>query len=459
MRRHFFFSTQPPRNTRTAGLAHRVWFAALCATAALALLPGRALAQTRDLSTQGELIDRIAAIVNNGVIMQSQLDSRVQQVVAELKAQGLTPPAQSVLRKQVLNSLILQKVQLQQAQQDGITISDDTLNAALQNVAKRNGIPFADLPTALAQQGINYADYRDQMRDQLLIGLLRERDVLQRIVVTPRQIDQFLAHQAHAPTAGEEYNVSHILIAVPPNATPQQLAAAQHLADRVDALAKAGKNFGKLAVTYSNSGDALKGGNLGWRKGIDLPTFLTQVVPTLKPGEVSAPIRTPSGFHIVKLNQVRRNVHKDIVAQVHVRHILLIPNALQDNATVRERLEKIRKEILSGKVKFSVIAASVSQDPGSASQGGNLGWQSPDAFTPRFAKAISTLKVGQISQPFQTRFGWHIAELLGRRQFDETKEMKRLHAMEAIRASRADEDAELWLQRLRDDAYVKILSD
>ncbi len=459
MRRHFFFSPQTPRHTRTTGLTHGVWFAALCATAALALLPGRALAQTRDLSTQGELIDRIAAIVNNGVIMQSQLDSRVQQVVAELKAQGLTPPAQSVLRKQVLNSLILQKVQLQQAQQDGITISDDTLNAALQNVAKRNGIPFADLPTALAQQGINYADYRDQMRDQLLIGLLRERDVLQRIVVTPRQIDQFLAHQAHAPTAGEEYNVSHILIAVPPNATPQQLAAAQHLADRVDALAKAGKNFGKLAVTYSNSGDALKGGNLGWRKGIDLPTFLTQVVPTLKPGEVSAPIRTPSGFHIVKLNQVRRNVHKDIVAQVHVRHILLIPNALQDNATVRERLEKIRKEILSGKVKFSVIAASVSQDPGSASQGGNLGWQSPDAFTPRFAKAISTLKVGQISQPFQTRFGWHIAELLGRRQFDETKEMKRLHAMEAIRASRADEDAELWLQRLRDDAYVKILSD
>ncbi len=459
MRRHFFFFPRPSRNTCMAGPTRGVWFAALCATAALALLPGRALAQTRNLSTQGQLLDRIAAIVNNGVVMQSQLDSRVRQVVAELKAQGLTPPAQSVLRKQVLNSLILQKVQLQQAQQDGITISDDTLNAALQNVAARNGIPFADLPTALAQQGINYADYRDQMRDQLIIGLLRERDVLQRIVVTPRQIDQFLAHQTDAPTANEEYNVSHILIAVPPNATPAQLAAAQHLADKVDALAKAGKNFGKLAVTYSNSADALKGGNLGWRKGFDLPTFLTNVVPKLKPGEVSAPIRTPSGFHIVKLNQVRRNVHKDIVAQVHVRHILLIPNALQDNATVRERLEKIRKQILTGKVKFSVIAASVSQDPGSASQGGNLGWQSPKAFTTRFAKAISKLKVGQISQPFQTRFGWHIAQLLGRRQFDETKEMKRLHAMEAIRASRADEDAELWLQRLRDDAYVKILSD
>ena len=459
MRRHFFISPRPHRVTRHPGLASGVWFAALCATVALALLPGRALAQTRDLSTQGQLLDRIAAIVNSGVILQSQLDNRVQEVVAELKAQGLTPPAQSVLRKQVLNSLILQKVQLQQAQQDGITISDDTLNSALQNVAARNGIPFADLPTALAQQGVNYAEYREQMRDQLTIGLLRERDVLQRIVVTPRQIDQFLAHEADTPTAGEEYDVSHILIAVPPNATPAQLTAARKLADKVDALAKSGQSFAKLAVTYSNSGDALKGGNLGWRKGIDLPTFLTNVVPKLKPGEVSAPIRTPSGFHIVKLNNVRSKQHKDIVEQVHVRHILLIPNALQDNATVRQRLEKIRKQILSGKVKFGVIAASVSQDPGSASQGGNLGWESPKAYTPRFAKAISKLKVGQISQPFQTRYGWHIAQLLGRRQFDETKEMKRLHAMEAIRASRADEDAQLWLQRLRDDAYVKILSD
>ena len=459
MRRHFYFFTRNHRDVRPAGLRAIGWCSALCALTALALLPARAFAQTRDLSTQGQLLDRIAAIVNNGVVLQSQLDERVNQVVAQLKAQGLTPPPQSVLRKQVLNSLILEQVQLQQAQQDGITISDDTLNAALQSVAARNGIPFADLPTALAQQGINYANYRDEMRNQLIIGLLRERDVLQRIVVTPRQIDQFLAREATEPSAGEEYNVSHILIAVPPNATPAELTATRKLADKVDALAREGKNFAKLAVTYSNSGDALKGGKLGWRKGVDLPTFLTNVVPKLQPGQVSAPIRTPSGFHIVKLNQVRRQQHKDIVNQVHVRHILLIPNALQDNATVRERLAKIRKEVLAGKVKFSVIAASVSQDPGSASQGGNLGWQSPSEFTHRFAAAIAKLKVGQISQPFQTRYGWHIVQLLGRRKFDETQEMKRLHAMEAIRASRADEDAELWLQRLRDDAYVKILSD
>ena len=435
----------------------------LCLLAALALLgaavlPGRALAQTRDLSTQGVLLDRIAAIVNDGVVLQSELDDRVREVTAQLRAQGLTPPAESVLRKQVLNSLILERVQLEQARRDGITISDDTLNSALQEVAARNGISFADLPTALAQQGINYATYRGQMRDQLTIGLLRERDVLQRIVVTPREIDQFLARQAKQPSAQDEYDVSHILIAVPSNATPTQLATAQRLADKVDRLAKEGKNFAGLAVAYSNASDALKGGDLGWRKGTELPTFMTRIIPTLHPGEVSGVLRTPSGFHIFKLNKVRRQEHKDIIEQVHVRHILLIPNALQDNATVRQRLEQIRRNILAGKVKFAVVAASTSQDPGSASQGGDLGWQSPSAYTPRFAAAIAKLKVGQISQPFQTRYGWHIVQLLGRRHYDETKEMKRLHAMEAIRASKADEDTELWLQRLRDEAYVKILS-
>ena len=170
-------------------------------------------------------------------------------------------------------------------------------------------------------------------------------------------------------------------------------------------------------------------------------------------------IRTPSGFHIVKLMKVRREEHKDIIDQVHVRHILLIPNALQDVATVRQRLEQIRANILAGKVKFAVIAASVSQDPGSASSGGDLGWQSPEVFTPRFGAALAKLKVGQISPPFQTRYGWHIAQLLGRRKYDETNEMKRLRAIEAIRASRADEDTQLWLQGLKDDAYIKILND
>jgi peptidyl-prolyl cis-trans isomerase SurA len=420
-------------------------------------LPGLALAQTRDLSTQGTLLDRIAAVVNDGVVLESEVTDQMKDVTARLQAQNMTLPPDSVLHKQVLDRLILQRIELEQAAQDGITISDDQLNSALEDVAKRNGIPFSQLPSVLSQQGIDYASYREEMRQQLTIGLLRQRDVLQRIVVTPREIDQFLSRQAKHPATDAEYNVSHILIAVPPNATPAQIEQAQQRASDVYQRASKGEDFGKLAVAYSNSEDALQGGSLGWRQGSELPTFLSSLILGLKPGQVGGPLRTPTGFHIVKLNQIRSQEKKEIVEQVHLRHILLKTNALQDDATVRQRLEQIRQRILHGE-SFAVAAAGASQDPGSASEGGDLGWQSPQIFTPRFDEAISKLKVGEISQPFQTQFGWHIAQLLGRRNHDETQEVKRLNAMEAIRASKADEDTELWLQQLRDDAYVKVLS-
>jgi peptidyl-prolyl cis-trans isomerase SurA len=420
-------------------------------------LHGLAMAQTRDLSTQGALLDRIAAVVNDGVVLESEVDDQMKDVTARLQAQNMALPPESVLRKQVLDRLILQRIELEQAQRDGITISDDTLNAALEDVAKRNNIAFSDLPTVLAQQGVDYASYREQMRQQLTLGLLRQRDVLQRIAVTPREIDQFLAKQSAHPSSNEEYNVSHILIAVPPNATPAQIAQAQQRANDVYQRASKGEDFGKLAVAYSNSEDALEGGSLGWRQGSELPTFLTSIILGLKPGQVGAPLRTPTGIHIVKLNQVRTQEKKDIVEQVHVRHILLKTNALQDDATVRQRLEQIRQSILKGQ-SFAVAAAASSQDPGSASDGGDLGWQSPEVFDPSFTAAVAKLKVGEISQPFKTQYGWHIAQLLGRRNHDETQEVKRLNAMEAIRASKADEDTELWLQHLRDDAYVKVMT-
>ncbi|HUN70878.1 MAG TPA: peptidylprolyl isomerase [Steroidobacteraceae bacterium] len=418
---------------------------------------GEARAQTRDLSTQGTLLDRIAAVVNDGVVMESEVDEQMQEVTTRLQSQNMALPPESVLRKQVLDRLILQRIELEQADRDGITISDDQLNAALADIAKRNNIPFSQLPSVLAQQGIDYASYREEMRQQLTLGLLRQRDVLQRIVVTPREIDQFLAKQAKQPVANQEYNVSHILIAVPPNATPDQIAQAQQRAQEVYQRASKGEDFGKLAVAYSNSEDALQGGSLGWRQGSELPTFLSSLILGLKPGQVGAPLRTPTGIHIVKLNQVRAPQNKDIVEQIHVRHILLKTNALQDDATVRQRLEQIRQKIVGGE-SFAVAAAAASQDPGSASEGGDLGWQSPDVYDPTFSAQVAQLKVGEISQPFKTQFGWHIAQLLGRRNHDATQEVVRLNAMEAIRASKADENTELWLQHLRDDAYVKVMT-
>src|SRR6185437_6247002 len=362
---------------------------------------------------------------------------QMHEVTVRLQAQNMALPADSVLRKQVLDRLILQRIELQQANHDGITISDDQLNSALQDVATRNKIAFSDLPTVLAQQGIDYATYRDQMRQQLTIGLLRQRAVLQRIAVTPREVDQFMAKQAKQPATNAEYNVSHILIAVPANATPEQITQAQQHADDIYRRASKGEDFGKLAVAYSNSEDALEGGSLGWRQGSELPTFLTNLIMGLKAGQVGAPLRTPTGFHIVKLNQVRTQEKKEIVEQVHVRHILLKTNALQDDATVKQRLEQIRDQILKGE-SFAVAASASSQDPGSASDGGDLGWQSPDLYDPTFSAEVAKLKVGEISQPFKTQYGWHISQLLGRRNHDETQEVKRLNAMESIRASKAD---------------------
>ncbi len=415
---------------------------------------GLTYAQTRELATRGVMLDRVAAVVNDGVVLNSELDDQVAIISERLRAQKLELPPQNVLRQQVLERLVLQEIQAQRATQAGIKVPDEALNSALQDVAQRNNIPLSQLPQALSQQGIDYAAYREDMRKELTLGLLRQRDVLQRISITPREIDQFIARQANTPSENNEYNVSHILIAVGQAATPQQIEEAGQRAQEVFKRASAGEDFAKLAVAYSNAQTALEGGALGWRKGNELPTFLTDVVVKLKPGEVSAPLRTPTGFHIVKLNESRGAGAKAIVDQVHVRHILMKTNELADDATVRQKLEQLRDRILKGE-DFAGLASITSEDPGSAAQGGDLGWAGPGSFVGEFEEAVSKLKDNEISEPFHTQFGWHIAQVLGHRQFDNTEDVKRHQAMEAIRASKADEETELWLRRLRDEAYVE----
>jgi peptidyl-prolyl cis-trans isomerase SurA len=415
---------------------------------------GAVQAQTRELATKGVLLDRVAAVVNDGVVLNSELDDQVSAVSERLRAQKLELPPQNVLRQQVLERLILQEIQAQRANRAGLKVPDDALNNALQEVAQRNNIPLSQLPEALAQQGIEYASYREEMRKELTLGLLRQRDVLQRISITPREVDQFLSKQANTPSADNQYNVSHILIAVGQTASPEQIEQAAKRAAEVAQRAQKGEDFAKLAVAYSNAQTALDGGALGWRKGSELPTFLTDLVAKLKPGQVSEPLRTPTGFHIVKLNEVKGSEEKAIIQQVHVRHILMKTNELADDATVRQKLEQLRERIQKGE-DFAGLASITSEDPGSAAQGGDLGWTGPGAFVPEFEEAIGRLKDQEISDPFHTQYGWHIAQVLGRRQFDNTDELKRRQAMEAIRASKADEETELWLRRLRDEAYVE----
>ena len=409
----------------------------------------------RATSNTGQRLDRVAAIVNDGIVLESELEEQAFVIAQRLKQQGLELPPEKVLRQQVLERLVMQEVQMQRAKRAGIRISDENLNEALGDVAQRNGLQLAQLPDALAQQGVDYASYRDGLRRELTLQVLRQRDVIQRINVSPRELEQYLEKQKSRPSELNEYNISHILIAVPQAATPQQLDEASRRAADVYERAKRGEDFSQLAVAYSNSQTALEGGSLGWRKGPEIPTVLADLVVKLKPTEISEPLRTPSGYHIVRLNEIRGADLPTVVQQTHARHILLKPTEIQDDATVRQRLLTVRERIVAGE-DFAVLAKALSEDPGSGAEGGDLGWTTPGSFVPEFEAVLASLADNEISQPFRTQFGWHIMQVLGRRQFDNTDELRRQRAFAQLRESKAEEETELWLRRLRDEAYVEL---
>jgi peptidyl-prolyl cis-trans isomerase SurA len=425
---------------------------ALCALL-LSSVALQASAQTRDLATTGVLLDRVAAVVNEGVVLQSELDEQVGLITSRLQKQQTQLPPANVLRQQILERLVIQEVQLQRAEHAGIKVPDEVLNDSLKDVAKRNNMTLDELPRALESQGINYAAYRDSIRKEMTIQMLRQRDVLARIIVTPREIDQYLEKE-QGSGENREYDVSHILLSLPEAASPGQLEEVQARAADIVQRARDGEDFAQLAVSYSNSQTALEGGALGWRKGAQLPTFIAELVAGMQAGQVSDPVRTPSGFHIIRLNDLRGAQEQVMVNQVHVRHILMHTNELQDDETVRQKLNALRERVLKGE-DFAGLAATTSEDTASAAEGGDLGWTGPGTFVPEFERAISALQENEISEPFQSQYGWHIAQLLGRRVHDNTDEVRRQHAFNTLRESKADEETELWLRRLRDEAFIE----
>lgn len=426
-------------------------------TLALLLMSSGVHAQTQELSTRGQQIDKIAAVVNEGVVLKSQVDQQYEAVVARLKGQeGQMPPAQ-VIRQQVLERLVLQEIQAQRAERLGIAVSDEMLNSALRDVAQRNGIPFDQMPMAMARQGVDYAAYREDMRREIALSLLRQRDVLTRIYVSPRELEQALDRQAGQADDNAEYDVSHILLSLPESATAEQMNQVEQRAQEIQQRAVAGEDFGQLAITYSQAQSALERGKLGWRRAAQLPQFISEEVVKLEPGQVSPPLRTPTGFHIVKLDAVRGGDGPMVVEQVHARHILLRPTEVQDDATTRQRLEDLRERILAGE-DFAALASITSEDPGSAAQGGDLGWAGPGTFVPDFDEALGKLQENEISEPFRTQYGWHIVQMLGKRFHDQSDEVRRQRVLTALRESKVDEETELWLRRLRDEAYVEYRS-
>ena len=427
--------------------------------AALLLAPS-VWSQTRELGSSGELLDGIAAVVDNGVVLKSELsDSLNFYVQAFRDRQQQVPPAQrsqlppiAVLERQVLDQLVLREIQLQRADRLGIVVSDDMLNQALANVAGNLGITLDRLPDALAAENIDYATYREDSRKDLILRQLEQRDVLTRIAVTPRELEQCLARNEANQTNEFDYNISHILVGLPTAPTPNDIAAARQKVEEIQNRLEAGEDFAQLAITYSDAQTALDGGSLGWRKGSELPTLFADVVVQMKPGEYSDPIQSGSGFQIVRLNDMR-GAERVMVDQVQARHILIAPNEILDDDATKQKIIGIRDQIERGD-DFAAVAQSVSEDKLSAADGGDLGWVEPDQFVPEFAEKLKTLPIGKLSEPFRTQFGWHIVEVTDRRSYDSTDERKEQRCQEEIRASKAEEERELWLRRLRDQAFV-----
>jgi peptidyl-prolyl cis-trans isomerase SurA len=434
----------------------------LAAALALTLVSHLSWSQTRELGSTGDLLDGIAAVVDEGIVLESELAQRVQITVGNLRAQqqqappeqrGALPPM-GIIQRQVLDQLVLRQIQLQRAERVGIIVSDDQLNRVLGNLANNLGITLDELPEALAAENLDYTMYRETAREDLMISQLEQRDVMQRISVTPRELDQCLRRLEENQTNQFDYNVSHILISLSASATSDDTRDAERRINEIREQLDAGADFAQLALTHSQAQTALQGGSLGWRKGSELPTLFADIVFAMQPGQVSEPIQSGSGFHIVRLNEMR-GAERVVVDQVHARHILIAPNALLDEDATRQKLLGIREQILRGD-DFTAVANAVSEDAVSGSDGGDLGWVSPDDFVPEFAEKLRELEIGELSEVFRTRFGYHIVEVLERRTHDTTDELKEERCLTEIREGKAEEEREMWARRLRDQAYVDI---
>lgn len=397
-------------------------------------------------------LNRIVAVVNDGVVLQSQLDRRTAQVRRQLEEKDTQLPPDDILRKQVLERLIVEAIQLQLAESSSIRVEDELVNANLRRMAEANNMDLTQFRQALLADGFSYADFREEVRNQLIVARLRAQQVENRIQVSDQEIDNLLT-SADSMTDNREYLLSHILVATPEAASPEQIKAARAKAEDILARLRAGADFQQLAVAESDGQMALEGGNVGWRKAGQLPTLFADVVKSLSKGETSEPVRSASGFHIVRLDDIRGE-ERHVITQTHARHILIRPDELVSSTDARIRLEQLKSRIEGGD-DFETLARAHSQDTVSAARGGDLGWSNPGDMVPQFEEEMSRLAPGEISAPFETRFGWHIVQVLERREHDSTDEFKRAQAREQIRNRKILEETGIWLRRLRDESYVE----
>jgi peptidyl-prolyl cis-trans isomerase SurA len=408
-----------------------------------------------ELSETGEFLDGVAAIVNEGVVLKSQLNEQLEAINARAAAQGIQLPPAEVLQEQILERLIIAEIQLQRAERIGLNVGDEMLNRAIGNIAQENGVPFEDMPRLLAEDGIDYGEFRRQLREEITISNLRTIEVGESINVSEREIEQCVADLEGNVVANSEYSLSHILLTMPDGASATEVKEVEDLANQVYAQIQNGADFREMAVRYSAGPTALEGGTLGWMQGQQVPTLFTDVLQDMGKGDVAPPIRAASSFHIVKVDDLRSAVERSQIDQTNVRHILIMPNEIIDDATAKQRLDEALAKIRAGEEDFGEQAKLLSDDPGSSNLGGELGWATAESFAPEFAQTIRDSEIGVISEPFRTQFGWHILEVLERRVYDNTEDLKQRNCSAKIRQGKMEEESQIWIQRLRDEAFVE----
>ena len=397
--------------------------------------------------------------LNNGVVLESDVDGLMQSVKLNAGQAGQQLPDDATLRHQILERLIMDQIVLQMGQKMGVKVSDDQLDQAIANIAKQNNMTMDQMRSRLAYDGLNYNTYRNQIRKEMLIAEVRNNEVRRRVTILPQEVDALAKQVGNQNDASTELNLSHILIPLPENPTSDQAAEAESQARSIVDQARKGGDFGKLAITYSADQQALKGGQMGWGRIQELPSIFAQALSTAKKGDIVGPIRSGVGFHILKVNDLRGQSQSISVTEVHARHILMKPSPIMTDDQARAKLEQIAADIKSGKTSFANAAKEFSQDPGSANQGGDLGWAAADIYDPAFRDALMKLNKGQMSAPVHSSFGWHLIELMDARNVDKTDAAQKDRAYRMLFNRKFSEEAATWMQEQRASAYVKVLSN
>ena len=417
---------------------------------------GAVLAQTSKPAPVA-LVDRIVAVVNSEVITAAEVAQRTNTVAQQLRQQKTPLPPEDVLEKQVLERMIMDRLQLQLAKETALRVDDLQLDRTVARIAETNKVSQTEFRRTLERDGVQFDKFREEIRNEIVLSRLREREVDSRIVVSDNEIDFLVSQLGESKAAATEYNLAHILLRVPDQASPEQVERQRVRAEQVLRQLREGADFAKLAVSYSDAPDGLQGGDMGWRGRDRLPDLFAQALTGMKPGEVSAVMRSPAGFHLIKLIDERGAGGPALVEQTHARHILVKTSEIVSESDARQKLEILRDRIIGG-ADFGELA-KINSDDGSAAKGGNLGWLYQSDTVPQFERTMNSLKIGELSLPFASPFGWHLVQVLERRATGVSGERKRHEARQILRERKSDEAYQEWLRQLRDRAFIEYRLD